>query len=524
MSHDVKALFLLELRGLYGFNVWRHTKDAKARRRAGRLAVVWAFLVVMIAVYMALLTVGLVTVDMAAVVPPYLTMVATLFVFFFGLMRGSGALFSPKGYDELSTLPLHPAALPCSRVAVMLLEDIGITALVMLPGMVAYGVLLHPGWWFYVAMLAGVLCVPLLPLAVATLCGTLVALVAARMRYKAAMQTALSLVLVVGVLVGSFSVEQLETLTPEALADLANTLYGVIGRVYPPALWLGEAVFTQPLYLLLFAGVSAAVTGPILWGITRCFHGLVCRLSAVQARHNYRLGVQKRGSLTAALYRREAKRYFSSAIYVTNTIIGPIMGLILSVALAVVGGEQVTAGWPLPVDFVDVLPFALAAVFTMMTTTACSISMEGGQLWIVKSLPVPVKAWLNSKILLNLSLVAPFYLVSEAMVLAVLRPTWQQALALLAVPAAVIVFSVVFGITVNLKLPRFDWEQEAAVVKQGASVAIGGFAGPLVSLVCVGAVLGLSVMWLWAVVCILLAMLTVVLYRYNNKFDMKDLI
>ena len=45
--------------------------------------------------------------------------------------------------------------------------------------------------------------------------------------------------------------------------------------------------------------------------------------------------------LIAALYRREFKRYFASGIYVTNTIMGPVMGTLMAIALCFAGMESV---------------------------------------------------------------------------------------------------------------------------------------------------------------------------------------
>lgn len=68
---------------------------------------------------------------------------------------------------------------------------------------------------------------------------------------------------------------------------------------------------------------------------------------------------------------------------------------------------------PLPVDVPGLIPFRVGGVFCMMTAASVSVSMEGNRFWIVKTLPIPTKTILDAKILMNLLLMLPFYLISE---------------------------------------------------------------------------------------------------------------
>ena len=108
----------------------------------------------------------------------------------------------------------------------------------------------------------------------------------------------------------------------------------------------------------------------------------------------------------------------------------------------------------------------------MMTISASSVSMEGKNLWILKSLPVDHKDMMNAKLLFNLIVVAPFYAVSEIVLLFTVRTTLPGRLWLILAPAAMIVFSVTFGLFMNLKFPRFDWENAMEVVKQSAAAGL----------------------------------------------------
>ena len=68
---------------------------------------------------------------------------------------------------------------------------------------------------------------------------------------------------------------------------------------------------------------------------------------------------------------------------------------------------------------------------------------------------------------------APFYLVAELVLLFTVRVGVMQRLWLLLVPLVYIVFAIVLGLFLNLKFPKFKWNNEAEVIKQSAAVGLG---------------------------------------------------
>ena len=61
--------------------------------------------------------------------------------------------------------------------------------------------------------------------------------------------------------------------------------------------------------------------------------------------------------------------------------------------------EAMAETLPMPMNIKAAIPFAMGAVFSMMTTTSVSISMEGKTAWILQSLPLSRKQILDGKIL-----------------------------------------------------------------------------------------------------------------------------
>ncbi len=145
------------------------------------------------------------------------------------------------------------------------------------------------------------------------------------------------------------------------------------------------------------------------------------------------------------------------------------MMVLLALGVALAGRDTVDKLLGLPGAVDRTLPVLLGAMPVMMPLTACSLSMEGKSWWMTQTLPVTRRELVWSKVNLQLIVALPFYLVSEAALLIALRPGLPEAVCLLAVPAAYILFGARAGIAVNEKFPVFDWDSEAKVVKQGAS-------------------------------------------------------
>ncbi|MCM1189872.1 MAG: hypothetical protein NC541_11325 [bacterium] len=528
MLKQIRIMCRLELSNLFGWNVLRFSGDGKQKRRAAFTTGSWVLVALLIAFYMGIMSYSLILMNCGSAVPVYLTVVCGLLLFVSGLLKAGGLLFRREGYEILCSLPLTKAAVVTGRLCRMYVENLALTLAVMLPGLAVYARYLRPGAGFYLAALAAVWAVPLLPMAGAALLGGVIAGIASGMRRRGLVTAGLSVLFVIGVLYGTARLSALEgNPDPELLQRMAETVTEVIGRIYPPAVWLGRALTKEsPLWGLCWAAGSLAAFGGAAAGICVFFDGICRRLSRDSAKHDYRMGRQKANPLLTALWKREFRRYFSSGVYVTNTIIGPVLACVFSGVLLAGGKEALEGVLPGELGTGLLAPFALAAVLSMMMPACVSVSMEGKSWWILKSLPLSAKNILDGKLLMNLILVFPFWLVSEILLGLAFRPGPGELLWFLLIPAALTVFNCVFGLTVNLRFPVTEWDNEVAVVKQSISALIGGLGGLIPAFVgMVGAVLipeEYSAVFPGAF-CGAILLGAALLYRRNCKVDFGEL-
>lgn len=521
---QVGILTKLELCNLYGVNVFRFSKDKKAKKKTIGFLALWIALLVMVICYVGGFSYGLIFLGLEETVPAYLITLSGLMIFMFGMLKAGSVIFRREGYDILSALPVSTGAVAISRILKMYVEDLLLTLLVLLPGLAVYTWNIRPGAGFYPAALLGIWSIPLIPMAASILAGTLITGIASRMRHKSLIAAGLSILSVLGILCGTSRLSAMEgSMDPEMLQNLSAFVMEMLESVYPPAVWLGSAVVRADISgVLLCAFLSLAVFAAVAAVTVFSFRKISQSLYGSFAKHNYQMGRLRADSLSGALCKREFRRYFSSSVYVTNTILGPIMGCVLAGAVLLSGVDFLKEFLPLPVDLEGMLPLVTAGMFCMMPATAVSVSMEGKNWWIVKSLPLSVKNILDAKILMNLLLELPFYVLAELFLIAALRPSAWDLLWLVLVPAVMILFSSVYGITINLYFPVMEWENEVRIVKQSASAAIGGLGGLILAFLCavaVGVVPGVYTAFLQAGICVVLLIATAILYRKNNRFN-----
>ncbi len=474
MTRQIRLLTKLSLYGMFGFNEFRHTRDGKKKLRFCLMGALWVLLILMLAGYVGLTSYGLTSIGMGYFVPAVLGMLVSLVTFFFTMTKAGPMLFDQRSYEKQVALPVEAKSIIVSRFLSMYLTDMMLGLVVMLPGMAVYGVAERPGLTFYLYGFFVILFLPLLPLTAASVVGALIAGIAGRWKRGNLASILLTMIFMCVVLVGSMSLGRLdESQLGAMMEEMALQMERQIGRLYPPAIWISEAMVSgKAAGLLLFLGVSLGCFLIFLEILGR-FYGRVCQmLSAREARGNYQMERLQAKSVMRSLVEREGRRYFASSVYVVNTLTGELMMVLLAVGVALAGREAVDQLLGLPGAVDRTLPVLLGAMPVMMPLTACSLSMEGKSWWMTQTLPVTRRELIWGKVTLQLIVALPFYLVSEAALIVALRPGLPEAVCLLAVPAAYILFGARAGIAVNEKFPVFDWDSEVKVVKQGASAFV----------------------------------------------------
>ena len=177
--------------------------------------------------------------------------------------------------------------------------------------------------------------------------------------------------------------------------------------------------------------------------------------------------------IISALIARERHRYFSIPVYVINTALGYMMAAIF-VIFAVVIKEDVAAQiyqfgglFQIPYSSGEMLyVYALAIMVSLSCTTFPSISIEGKNMELIKSMPISIFEFIKAKLLFHLSLSIPVTLVLNTVLAFGLHLQWAAILSGYLLPLVFSAFIGVAGCIANLLFPSFDWENATYIVKR----------------------------------------------------------
>lgn len=525
MLKQIKLLSKIQLCNYFGLNEAKYSKDKAKKKRIIGLGAVYIFLGLMIVFYVSAISVVYVKIGIGNLIPTLLFAVSSGIIFFFSMFRAGSTIYNMQTYEKEISLPIKPQVIVLSRFFNMYISNLLFSFLVMIPGSIVYSVFIKPEPTYYLIITISLFFLPLVPITAATALGALIYGLSSRMRHKNIVSIIISMTLTVAILLLSMSKSLFEKIsTEQAFQNLSEVLNQKINEIYPPAILFNKAIINYDiLSFLLFIVISLSVFCFFVYIIEKNFVPVCTALSSSASKRNYVVGKQIANSPIKALYKKELKRYFSSSIYVMNTSIGYIMMLILAIALTVMGTEKVDALLGISGVVVKYLPFLLSAISVISSTTASSISIEGKQWWIIKSLPVNQKQVYISKMLVNLTVALPLYTVSEIIICFGAGFSFVENIWNIIIPFVYIIFITVIGLAVNIKMPLFNWESETVVVKQSGATAISmlcGFISVLIPVVIIILLKTVNQNILYGIIIAILALITFMVFQKTEKKEL----
>lgn len=471
MIKQIKLLTKLQLCNLLRINELKYTKDKKEKGRIRGMGLAYSILVITLMAYVLAPSYGLCKIGLGSLIPSMLTMTVCFIVLFFTLFKAESIIYGRKYFDLQISLPVSKTDIVISRFLTIYTTNLMFVYCVMIPGIAVYGFMEKPCITFYIYGFIGTFFMPLLPITVATILGAFITAISARVKHKSIVSAILTMAFALTLVVGNMRISSVsETEMLDMLSNITGLMEQQIAQIYPPAVWLSRAMIQNNfMELLKYIGISIIVFMAVVFILQKYYLTVQSLLIATYTNGKYMVHELKMDSLKKSLWKKEIKRYFASSIYVTNTMIGYILMAVIPFMILFLGEDKMNQLIGMPEVVKKVLPVLIGTMPLMMPTTASSISMEGKQWWIAQTLPIPMKEIINSKINLNLTIVAPFYVIAEVVSLIALKPTGLYIFWLILIPALFILFSALVGITINLKFPVFSWENEVQVVKQGLS-------------------------------------------------------
>ncbi|MEG2858192.1 MAG: permease, partial [Clostridia bacterium] len=346
--------------------------------------------------------------------------IASLITLIFTFFKTNGVLFGFRDYDLLASLPISAGALISSRFFTMFVMNTASAAVLMIPMCVAHFIFVPPTAVSVVFWVVGILISSLIPTTVAAFFGAIVMYISSRFKRSNAVSVILTFVLIVAVMYASFSGSVGSAqMTMSDFARLSSDVYNKLCGIYPVARLFNDAIVAHDvLAFSLFLALSVLWYALFVRLVSLRYNAINSAHTARAALGNYKLKSLDIRSPLHALYKKEWKRFVGSPVYITNIGCGVIMAIILIAACMVFEPIKLEAMLNSPglADiYMKILPFALAMILSMSCTTSCALSLEGKNLWILRTSPLPAKTVYDSKILVNLTILLPVAVVGSVL-------------------------------------------------------------------------------------------------------------
>ena len=476
-----RSLVLLKnlLRSTSGLNILRYEKDSKKKSKVIGNYIGGAVLFLFLMAFAILVVIGYGYMGLTREIPVLCAILISLMELVFTILKTNGYLFAFKEYDMLMALPFKPSEVAGTKFLYMYIKNLPMVYSLSLAMMIGYGIFAKPAIGIYFLWIILTAFIPLIPMVIASAVGALIAGVGAGFRHKQIIQTVLTFIFILICFSLRFIIEAV--VREDKVDDVLNSVSvftGAFKKFYIPARWFENSILEgNIIYALLFVLVSATVFLGFAAIVGKSYRKINSRLMTGAARKTYKMSQQKKMSVPNAIAFKEFKKFTSSTIYITNMGFGEVLTAICAIAVLFVDMNSVIAamtnGAPITKDnLIPAIPFVVYFLIGMSPTTAVSMSLEGKNYWILKSLPIEMKEVLKGKLLFNMYLTLPFMALASLTIGIKSGANLGELIMFEVLGFILCAFSSTFGMVCNLGHLSFDWENEIDVVKKGASLGI----------------------------------------------------
>ncbi len=471
MFKSVLLLTKLQICNIFGLNEAKYAKDKKSKTRVRGTLYAFAVIGLMLVFYGAALSVALASFGYKEIVPLYLTLMSFSIIFGLSVFR-AGTIFDAKSYEKLAVLPVSQNAIVASKFLTLYVTNFLFAFVVMVSGAVATCLTVGFDAWFLFSMILSSVFLPLLPITLALVIGTVIYAIVSRFKKNNFLKTALTTIFVVAVIFWPTMMDSNAT-DSEMIQNLA-ALFSMVGNVLPPLAWLAAGTSLSGIgWYLLFVVLSVGVFVGYSVLVGRFYKNICSALSSKSANAAFKMSQQSEAKPIWALYKREFKRYTSSSIYFLNTCMGNILTIVLSVSILFTGIESIYMELGIPTSVVTAIsPFLIAVTNCLMSITACAISMEGKGWEQTKALPVSAKTVMDAKLLLQYTFSLPVSLISSTLFSIASSANGLEIVWLFVIPLALSITLGAVSLFVNAKYPCLTWDNANVPVKQSSSTLI----------------------------------------------------
>ncbi len=398
----------------------------------------------------------------------FMGVMATAFGVVGSIFMAKTKLYEAKDNDFLFSMPIPSWLVLCSRTAGLYLFTLLFEALVFAPALVCYFVEIGFSASVLVGGLITLLIMPFGALAVCLVLGWGLAVIAAKFPAKNLMTTIFSVGFLVLYFIGYSKLNDFLSYVMANGTAVAGTMKTWFFPFYQMGLGSAGSFLSLLYYALIFTGAFALV----YFVVSVTYLRLVTANRGGRKR-KYISKEGKQGAPLTALMKKECMRVTKNPMVALNACLGSIFSLILPFVLLF--SEDIKTLISMLGDGEAIAMISCAFLCFLVSANAvasCLVSLEGENLWLVRSLPVSTEKILFAKAATHVVLIAPPVLFAGIFLSILFQIPAGFALLALLTALLFCATSAALGVFINLLSPNLHWTNEIACVKQSISTLL----------------------------------------------------
>ncbi len=457
-------------------------------------------------------------------------MFAAFVVLMMTLYDAQNQYYNNKDYNLLASMPIKKWSIVSAKYLSSYLVSFVYGFMIAFPAFVVYFLLCPITVEAIIYTILAMFFLPTFTQIISAALAFVISIITFKLKNKKIVNTFLTLILTVG-LIAFISVANSGLMQELFASGVPLWLKISFSHIYFLFMAITTGSFLDFFIFLVITSAFAILSVAI---ISLGYKKINTELNSInKKRHNKKPLNFNQSSTYLSLIKKEAKTFFSSTSYLINSIIGPIVNIILAITMGLcmrnISINTELSGYLFLIIYIYFSSMSLG----IGVPTSASISIEGKGFYNLKSLPIKISTIFNAKLSFNIFLTMPSVIVGSVIFIILSGCSLPLAMLSLFIPLISSVTFSALGLLINLRWPKLDWTNEAQAVKQSLSLFISmliamfvsvlpfiifiSLAGQILSIISIEIYLVLSLVFI-VILCVLFYTL---LYTYGKKLFKK---
>lgn len=432
-----------------------------------------------VAVFSLILGVYLKRVDKTYIMLSLFIALFSISLYIEGILKSQDILFVAKDNTLLLSLPITDKMLLLVRLLKLLIFQHLYNLLFISPVIVIYILLEYPGPLFYIMSLIYIILMPIIPTILASINGYLIKWLTSKFKAKKTTQLILSFLstFIFFIILSNFKFSN--------IIDDATRINNTITKFYYPIKAYLSLINHFDLLIFIKLLLFNIIPLIIFIYLGSIFYFKIITKSNETGRviKKFKMKKLKKHSILPSLVKKELINYITTPMYSYNTLLGLATMFFTTIYVCINKDNILNANISVLTrnDILYYLPklycIVILLVSSTLTISASSISLEGRSFNLLKSLPIDIKQFINSKLLASTIISSSILLLSSIIFIISFKIYNIDALLIILYSIIVPFFISTIGLILNFRYPKLEYANVSEVVKQSLSIIVAEIIG-----------------------------------------------